>query len=304
MLKGDLLTRAFKVDAPAPIPSSERLSVLPEILFARKFYASPRDEDTKPIAEKIDTDNTFMLIADGMGGSAATQVIDKGKSESEAHVVAQHMHASFDDLLKYQPHIISNAKNAADLALILEREVLNPLFPKLEATYGRTRTSNLSGNVIKPFATTLSAAHIQSGRDTTIVNCAWGGDSPIFIFTPQHIYTTYTEGMGDVGMDDGLSLKKHKLKSGQIILPKDEPFVVINSTDWILKQLADELGAALSIIENSLDDNQDQWASNLFAMWRKHTGMGGEMDDATIALYARGKLPQFPKQASLTSIEI
>lgn len=293
-LKGTLIDAVRRKQQTEVFKESETFA------FARVLHAEPRDEDAPPIAKNYGSRN-FLFVADGMGGSGSHQVTTGGVEQSEAHVVAHRLSSEIDNKLTTDPNIL-HAITAQDEARELEKKVLIPLLSGLDAEFADQKSS-LAGKMTKRFPTTMSTITISEDDSSVHLKCAWAGDSPIFIITPDAILTTHMSGDGDKPIENPIYVKSAKLDYQDVHLKKGVPFIAICATDAVLKLPGGEFEGAMALISEGLVGKPHLEASSrIQAVYDKLLAAGGEKDDSTISVYLSGNLDKLPDLSNKKSI--
>jgi len=155
-------------------------------------------------------------------------LLDKGKTVTHAYIASRTAHYVLSQIIKNNPKALVN-NNFKEVF----EEKLNQEFQKLKKIFGE-RTKKLKG---VNYPTTLATSIIQRDKTSTKVQCLSIGDSPIFIITPDCVYTSLEEETGDatLGNDIVCSDKKINLKHKEFSFDIDVPIIVVNCSDGFVK---------------------------------------------------------------------
>jgi serine/threonine protein phosphatase PrpC len=169
-------------------------------------------------------------------------------------------------------------------------DIRDTLQKSFEKSYSEIKaeapTSLIRGKMIKEFPTTFSSTVVQETESTKEIMLFWAGDSPIFIFTPEAIFTTFIPGSGDAPVDRCITKGNYELKSKQLSFSKNTPVLVVSASDGILKLNGDSLNSALNFILNNIKNNPlDEISQSLTNQYQQLKQNGDvELDDTTIAI--------------------
>lgn len=168
---------------------------------------------TGTLAPKESKKIGFAAVADGLGGSGARSVVTEVDGKREERTMAYIASRKAQEAAK---NVVD--KNPQALTGTLE-EIRATLQTALEDSYSSINaeapTSKIKGRIIKEFPTTFSSAVVQETSAGKKVMLFWAGDSPLFVFTPDNIFTTHTPGAGDVPVDSFISPGNYNLKAKQ-----------------------------------------------------------------------------------------
>lgn len=236
------------------------------------------DEDAPPVAEKITKSTSFIFVADGMGGSGARR-IETGKT------TAYHGSRAAREGISS----LSTSDFNQDLSSV--RRTVESSFARSFSSLPKVPESVIKSKLIKDYPTTVSAAILTEEKDSKSVKLLWTGDSPIFIFTPEAIYTTATPESGDAPTS-AIYRDHYHLDSQELTFKKDTPIMVVVASDGLLKMGRDSIGTAIRfILESIKNTDPSQIAQKMIDNYQRAKSRGEiELDDTTIALATSGDI--------------
>lgn len=243
-----------------------------------------KNEDGPPIAKTFTTsDGTSIKIAtvaDGMGGAGSKRVMTPNGEKTMAYVAARTVQQGINNIITTNPD--NFAKHLDDIRDTIQ-ESFQESYSEIKA---EKSTSMISGSLIKEFPTTFSGIVIQENKDSKEVMLFWSGDSPIFIFTPDNIFTTSLPDDGDAPVNSCITKNNYKLKSKQLSFPKNTPIIAVTATDGVLKLGQNSLDSAINFILNGIRNNPlDKIGQSLTNRYQQLKQSGDiELDDTTIAI--------------------
>ncbi len=242
------------------------------------------DEDAPPVAKQFHSESgniSIISVADGMGGSGARR-IETGKTTAyHGSRAAQEAVSSLSilDLNQNLPSI----KNTIENSFIKTFSVL-PKVPE----------SIIKSKLLKDYPTTISAAILKEDNRSKSVKLLWTGDSPIFIFTPDTIYTTATPESGDAPTSS-IYRDHYHLDSRELTFDKDTPLMVVVASDGLLKMGRDSIGTAIRfILENTQNIDPSKISQQMIDRYQQLKSQHAiELDDTTIAITTSGDISKF-----------
>lgn len=252
-----------------------------------------RDEDGPPIAKQFNSElgnNSIISVADGMGGSGARRM-ETGKTTAYyGSRAAQEVISSLSESDLNQE--IFQIKNTI-------QEKLRQKFSSLP----KVPESKIKSKLIKDYPTTLSTAVLREDEYSKSVKLIWTGDSPIFIFTPEAIYTTATPESGDAPTSSVYRDHYH-LDSQELTFDKDTPLMVVVASDGLLKMGGDTIGTAIRfILENTKDTDPSQISQKMIDCYQQLKSRHQiELDDTTIALATSGDISKLRAEVPIRFI--
>lgn len=248
------------------------------------------DEDAPPIAKKITESISLIFVADGMGGSGARR-IETGKT------TAYHGSRAAREGISS----LSTSDFNQDLSSI-KRTVENS-FARSFSSLPKVPESIIKSKLIKDYPTTVSTAILREEKDSKSVKLLWTGDSPIFIFTPEAIYTTATPESGDAPTSSVYRDHYH-LDSQELVFKKDTPIMVVVASDGLLKMGGDTIGTAIRfILENTKDTDPSQISQKMIDYYQQLKSRHQiELDDTTIALAISGDISKLRAEVPIRLI--
>jgi len=239
------------------------------------------DEDAPPIAKKITESTSLIFVADGMGGSGARR-IETGKT------TAYHGSRAAREGISS----LSTSDFNQDLSSI--KRTVESSFARSFSSLPKVPESIIKSKLIKDYPTTVSTAILTEEKDSKSVKLLWIGDSPIFIFTPEAIYTTATPESGDAPTSSVYRDHYH-LDSQELTFKKDTPIMVVVASDGLLKMGLDTIGTAIRfILENTKNIDPSKISQQMIDRYQQLKSQHAiELDDTTIALAISGDISKF-----------
>lgn len=237
-----------------------------------------KDEDAPPIAKKITESTSLIFVADGMGGSGARR-IETGRT------TAYHGSRAAREGISSIPTSDFNQ----DLPSI-KRTVENS-FARSFSSLPIVPESGLKSKFARDYPTTVSTAILTEEKDSKSVKLLWTGDSPIFIFTPEAIYTTATPDSGDAPTS-AVYRDHYHLDSQELTFKKDTPIMVVTASDGLLKMGGDTIDTAIRfILRNTKDTDPSTISQQMIDYYQQLKSRHQiELDDTTIALATSGDI--------------
>ncbi len=236
------------------------------------------DEDAPPIAKKITESTSLIFVADGMGGSGARR-IETGKTT--AYYGSRAAREGISSL--------STSDFNQDLSSI--KRTVESSFARSFSSLPKVPESIIKSKLIKDYPTTVSTAVLTEEKDSKSVKLLWTGDSPIFIFTPEAIYTTSTPESGDAPTSS-IYRDHYHLDSQELTFKKDTPIMVVATSDGLLKMGGDTIGTAIRfILRNTKDTDPSTISQQMTDYYQQLKSRHQiELDDTTIALATSGDI--------------
>lgn len=264
------------------------------------FSSEGHGEDMPPIGLQVSENAYLLAVGDGLGGSGSIVVETDSGNRTESKVASHELGRAILDQAQTNPDIFLT-RSSRNMAEQIKRKITEPLFANMGERYPE-RTTTLRGSVVSSrFPTTLTLAVAQFVSESKSqywnINLAVAGDSPIFVVTEEGVKSTYQPGAGDVSLgSDLLALDKHSLKPYSVKIPEHSPFLVLAATDFILKLDPNPLQGVKDLLVKSLDymDDPTSFQDHLRAIYTQLIEQGAEIDDATLSLFACGKLARLP----------
>jgi serine/threonine protein phosphatase PrpC len=237
-----------------------------------------KDEDAPPIAKKITESTSLIFVADGMGGSGARR-IETGKT------TAYHGSRAAREGISS----ISTSDFNQDLSSI--KRTVESSFARSFSSLPIVPESGLKSKFAREYPTTVSTAILTEEKDSKSVKLLWTGDSPIFIFTPEAIYTTATPESGDAPTS-AVYRDHYDLDSQELTFKKDTPIMVVVASDGLLKMGGDTIGTAIRfILRNTKDSDSSTISQQMTDYYQQLKNRHEiELDDTTIALATSGDI--------------
>ncbi len=258
------------------------------------------DEDGLPIARSLEVDRVrglsgtlarktkigFVSVADGLGGAGSRHVmadIDGTRQErTMAYIAARKAQEAARNVVDANPQILTGTLDEVRESLELS---IRDSFSTINAE--EPPPSPLKSKLLKDYPTTFSSAVVQETEAGKRVMLFWTGDSPLFVFTPDRIYSTYTPGAGDAVMgEEAIHRDHYVLNAQQLDFPPDTPLLVVAASDGVLKLGAQEFELAKEFILEGVKNNPpDEIGEQLRASYQARKELGSiELDDTTIAI--------------------
>lgn len=266
------------------VDNSEVKEKTSSFTVAVKIHAEPKNEDADPIAEQFNLESSnisLISVADGMGGSGA-RLTESGFTTAYHGSRAAHKAIS----------LLSASDLNQDIFSI--KNTLKNFFIRSFSNLPKTLESGLKSTLARESPTTLSTAILKEDKESKSVKLLWSGDSPIFIFTPEAIYTTATPESGDAPTS-AIYRDHYHLNSQELTFDKNTPLMVVVASDGLLKMGGDSIGSAINfILENTQNTDPSKIPQKMIESYQKAKNRGEiELDDTTIALTISGDISKF-----------
>lgn len=255
--------------------NTENYSLYPEVIG---------EEDAPPIATKIIADDLEVFInsvADGLWGSGCLKVIidgntlnHKGRDINHAYIASRTAHHVLSEIIKTDSQAFINNS----LKEIFEKKLYQE-FQKVKKMFGEWE-SKIKSKMFANYPTTLATSIIKKDKKSIKIECLSAGDSPIFIITPDCIYTSLEEGSGDdlLGNDVVCSDRKINLKHKELSFDLKTPIVIVNCSDGFVK-----FKDYTSNIEKIFEFLKIISSDNIVQKY-KNWSIGKDADDSTISI--------------------
>lgn len=237
-----------------------------------------KDEDAPPIAKKITESTSLIFVADGMGGSGARR-IETGRTTAYHGSRAAREGISSISISDFNQDLLS-----------IKRTVENS-FARSFSSLPIVPESGLKSKFARDYPTTVSTAILTEEKDSKSVKLLWTGDSPIFIFTPEAIYTTATPDSGDAPTS-AVYRDHYHLDSQELTFKKDTPIMVVTASDGLLKMGGDTIDTAIRfILENIQNTDPSQISQKMIDRYQQLKSRHQiELDDTTVAIATSGDI--------------
>lgn len=243
-------------------------------------------EDWEPIATKViiwATEVFVNSVADGLWWSWAEKLEIWWTNRTKAYIASRAVQYVIAEIVKNEPNFLLSPL----FKRILE-EKINDMFRRLKSTFWAS-TSRLTSKMKIEYPTTISTSVIEKWSDwSTKVKCYYLWDSPIFIITPDKIYTTlkYWDGDAPIWIDWIVSSDNNtNLNFKEFSFPSWVPLLILNCSDGFIKFW--EWFIISKLAEFLMSFNWTIWMTKS-NIWNQYSSwsLGKEWDDTTISLSA------------------
>lgn len=242
------------------------------------------DEDAPPVAKQFHSESgntTVISVADGLGGSGAR------RSETGKTVAYHGSRAA-------QEAVSSLSESDLNQEILQIKNTIQERLHQKFSSLPKVPESKIKSKLIKDYPTTLSMAILREDKYSKSVKLIWTGDSPIFIFTPEAIYTTATPESGDAPTSS-IYRDHYHLDSRELTFDKDTPLMIVVASDGLLKMGVDSIGTAIRfILEHTQNTDPSKISQQMIEHYQQLKSQHAiELDDTTIAITTSGDISKF-----------
>lgn len=246
------------------------------------YLPSTHDEDGHPVTRVSKGGRLVVIaVADGLGGSGATQV--KPKNSIEGNLETRRMAQL---AARWASGVMQNLTED-DLKVLNFGDMLSGRLKEYFLLYSekyKRIDSLIKSRLMKDYPTTLTCIRMLVKESLLNVEVYYSGDSPFFIVTPN---TTYAHAdYSDGTMEEQIHLGNFELKQAVRQLSKEDPCICIAASDGVLKNNLRKtfeiyINEALAQA-NSIQD----FFQKLYDLLKRQDGIWArENDDTTLAMH-------------------